>query len=368
MVKANSKEGGMESGRHSQFIAPALIFIVLLFCAECFAAWNLLSSFRLDIQADRTVTLASAAIQRAVKLEFARVPSMDLVIEIDADILRLSNFCANEDRYLLPSRAADPFDTREITKSWLAIRKDILDYRVHADPESASNLLSESEKAWSFAERPVGSFAQILFSGRDYLALSAFILAAGAILLALLLWLVRLVIADRLGKHQHRDPVTGLVNPTEAMEHIELELRVGERYGRPISLIVFEIDRFAEYSERYGDTAATLALRTAARAARDHLRRSDFLARSGGASFVVLSRETGEGSGKALAEKLRRVLEGIKPRRGDSFTCSFGVADYRRGDNAEALVSRAEAELALSRNVGDGRSKVVPQDKPPAEV
>ena len=155
------------------------------------------------------------------------------------------------------------------------------------------------------------------------------------------------------------DELTGVCNRRRFLELAEGELRRSRRYDRPLTLIMFDLDRFKRLNDSHGHAAGDAVLSEAAACAAAGLRETDCLARYGGEEFVVLLSESTAQQGRAVAERMRAALEGLAVEHGDRehrFTASFGVATLETGDaDIEALLERADRALYEAKNAGRNR-------------
>jgi diguanylate cyclase (GGDEF)-like protein len=162
----------------------------------------------------------------------------------------------------------------------------------------------------------------------------------------------------RLAQSALQDPLTGLYNRRHLDERLGAELSASLRHGRPLSLLLGDLDHFKAVNDQHGHLAGDEALRVAALVLRDTVRKEDVLARFGGEEFVVLARETALPGGRALAERLRRAVEqrpcvwkGAELR----VTISLGVAvstrtgAYVAGESERALFGWADRALYLAK-------------------
>ena len=156
------------------------------------------------------------------------------------------------------------------------------------------------------------------------------------------------------------DTLTGLANRRGGREALEREVQRASRYGRPLSVIVFDLDHFKAVNDRYGHAAGDLVLRSVARAAARAVRDTDRVIRWGGEEFLVLCTETGQGEASRLAERLRRRIERVHLGRRRVVTASFGVATFAAGEDAAALSERADKALYRAKNAGRNRVVSLP--------
>jgi diguanylate cyclase (GGDEF)-like protein len=112
----------------------------------------------------------------------------------------------------------------------------------------------------------------------------------------------------RLREALHRDILTGLLNHHTLMTELEYAVEYCRRQGEPLSLLVFDLDRFGEVNERFGQMVGDQVLLHVANVFRANVRASDVIGRYGGEEFaMVLRGGTAEGTA-VLAAKLRRIL------------------------------------------------------------
>ena len=112
----------------------------------------------------------------------------------------------------------------------------------------------------------------------------------------------------RLREALHRDVLTGLLNHHTLMAELAYAVEYCRRHGEPLSLVVFDLDRFGEVNERFGQMVGDQVLLHVANVFRSNVRASDVIGRYGGEEFaMVLRGGTAEGAA-VLAAKLRRVL------------------------------------------------------------
>lgn len=155
------------------------------------------------------------------------------------------------------------------------------------------------------------------------------------------------------------DNLTQLYNRLKFNELLKLEVRRAHRYQSPLSLIMFDIDHFKRINDLWGHLAGDAVLVELAQTVKEQLRTTDVLARWGGEEFVILAVETGIEGALTLAEKIRGAIEGHSFREGvetgGNVTCSFGVTEYREGDDLDALSRRADEALYDAKRSGRNR-------------
>ncbi|MBZ0156416.1 MAG: GGDEF domain-containing protein [Alphaproteobacteria bacterium] len=91
----------------------------------------------------------------------------------------------------------------------------------------------------------------------------------------------------------------------------EVEVGRARRYGRPLSLIMFDIDHFKTINDTYGHLFGDFVLKSIASLVKGNIRNADFLERWGEEEFMVLAPETSLEEARAMAEKLRVLFRGV---------------------------------------------------------
>jgi len=155
------------------------------------------------------------------------------------------------------------------------------------------------------------------------------------------------------------DALTRLGNRRKFDADLATEIERSTRYGRPLSLIIADVDHFKRFNDVHGHQRGDEALAMVGTVLADEARATDTPYRYGGEEFVVIVREGDEESGHAMAERLRDRLEQRLGARlpGSALTASFGVAEFAPGQGPAALIARADA--ALYRAKDEGRNRVV---------
>jgi len=166
---------------------------------------------------------------------------------------------------------------------------------------------------------------------------------------------------DRARDLARTDELTGLANRRAFVEQGRAALDQANRYGRPLSLVMFDIDHFKRINDTHGHAAGDAALRTVADVLRRAARAADTPGRIGGEEFALILPETPAAAAVTLAERLRRDVAALAFEYDGAtirFTCSFGVAEAGRAI-AQLDTLLAAADEALYRAKAEGRDRVV---------
>lgn len=155
------------------------------------------------------------------------------------------------------------------------------------------------------------------------------------------------------------DGLTQVYNRRHFEEALEREISRCHRYGRDLSLIILDIDRFKDINDGYGHLAGDAALKQLAACFRPKIRREDIFARYGGEEFALLLPELSMEGALALAEKLRKMVQRQRFTVGAisiSMTVSLGIASLSKKYNTSAkLLAQADAMLYQAKRGGRNR-------------
>lgn len=160
------------------------------------------------------------------------------------------------------------------------------------------------------------------------------------------------------------DTLTGIANRRFFDYTLKRELLRVRRYGRPLSLLMVDIDFFKKINDRYGHPAGDVVLQEMGELLKGLFRATDLPARYGGEEFAVILPETPAVAALALAEKLRdqgakKVFAPLGERI--SLTISIGVATLESNMQADKLTEAdliLAADQALYRAKHAGRNRV----------
>ena len=157
------------------------------------------------------------------------------------------------------------------------------------------------------------------------------------------------------------DPVTGIRNRLAYEEAIFLEFERYKRYGRPLTLLMFDLDNFKPINDHFGPGTGDKLLKVVAHIIAANIRSVDFLARYGNDEFVIILPELGKLDGKRVAAKICQAVEEKSLKIGGHkirITVSGGIATIRAGEGLEELYERVDTALYLAKEKGGNRCEV----------
>jgi diguanylate cyclase (GGDEF)-like protein len=165
------------------------------------------------------------------------------------------------------------------------------------------------------------------------------------------------------------DVLTGLMNRRGTQECMEHELARSVRKERPLSILLFDIDRFKLVNDRLGHKEGDVVLKAVAEAAHSMLRGEDYFGRWGGEEFICVLPDATRGDAMALAERMRKSIAHTQveaPSGVIGATASFGVSTFPHdGDSIDKLIAAADAALYQAKHAGRDRcvsAEAVQQD------
>lgn len=161
-----------------------------------------------------------------------------------------------------------------------------------------------------------------------------------------------------------QDGLTGLYNRMAFFQQFERSARQAARENVPIGVVLFDIDHFKSYNDRYGHLEGDNCLRRVANAVREEFRRPlDAIARYGGEEFVGIWYDAPPQSVRSLAEQVRAAVQALRITNGDApsgrVTVSVGAIVCRPSEDEPLLALIKRADKALYEAKEKGRNRVV---------
>ncbi len=162
---------------------------------------------------------------------------------------------------------------------------------------------------------------------------------------------------DSLSDMAFRDELTGLFNRRYFDQKLQEEIDRSGRYGRQVSLILCDIDKFKTFNDEFGHQKGDEVLRAVSDLLRGSCRSSDTPARYGGEEMAVILPETDADGAFRMAEKARTL---IAARAGDvagrTVTVSMGVSSFNDvNDGPAELVAAADRAMYKAKDEGRNR-------------
>ena len=157
------------------------------------------------------------------------------------------------------------------------------------------------------------------------------------------------------------DALTGIPNRAAYDDRIEQEFRRWKRFGRTISILAWDIDRFKGINDAYGHKAGDRVLRVFGQQLAKHVRETDFVARYGGEEFVMLLVGSSPAEAHTVADKIRLEIAQLGFHFHDkpvTVTASCGITNFIAEDTPDAAFDRADRALYQAKEAGRNRCVV----------
>ncbi|MGV8834904.1 GGDEF domain-containing protein [Cellvibrio sp.] len=157
------------------------------------------------------------------------------------------------------------------------------------------------------------------------------------------------------------DPLTELPNREAYNERASAEVQRWQRYGRPLTIAIFDIDHFKRINDTYGHQAGDRVIKVIGRSIAKRLREVDFFCRYGGEEFVALMPETDSATALSVLEKVRDAIANAAFNYKDqpmSITLSVGLTEFKTNDSLESAFERADQALYTAKSNGRNRCQL----------
>ncbi len=156
------------------------------------------------------------------------------------------------------------------------------------------------------------------------------------------------------------DELTGLYNRRHFHVELEAETSRADRYGRPLSLLMVDIDDFKQYNDRFSHPEGDKVLARLGQVIQRCLRATDSAFRYGGEEFTLLLAETAGEEAVVVAERIRSEFaeQDFRPTSEDlvvRLTLSAGIAQYHAAEEVTDFVKRADQGMYMAKGKGKNR-------------
>lgn len=168
----------------------------------------------------------------------------------------------------------------------------------------------------------------------------------------------------RYRRRSEHDALTGLYNRGRYDLDIGKEMQRSERYVRPLSMALLDLDFFKKINDCHGHDEGDRVLRLVARLLKNNLRETDSAYRVGGEEFIVILPETEPGAAEALISRLRAAVRGsaVFTKNGETLQITFSCAivTYHTGESENSFYRRADELLYEVKANGRDHTLVSP--------
>lgn len=164
----------------------------------------------------------------------------------------------------------------------------------------------------------------------------------------------RMLMLDQLQELAITDDLTKLFNSRHFYNQLENEVNRYQRYKRPFSILMIDLDHFKRFNDTYGHLEGDRILRQVGRKITSCMRTMDTAYRYGGEEFTVLLPETDCEAAVTVAERIKDAVNRETTGLIDEFsvTVSIGVTEYSDADSISALIKRADKAMYVAKQRG----------------
>ncbi len=160
-----------------------------------------------------------------------------------------------------------------------------------------------------------------------------------------------------LGKVAYTDRLTKIYNRWELEHKLDETIQICGNGETPAGIIFMDIDHFKNINDTYGHDVGDLVLRATVNLIKDELYEGRIFGRWGGEEFICILPNADAKETAAFAEFIRKKIDENCFVTARHVTMSFGVTQFRPGDDPESFVKRADEALYEAKETG--RNKVV---------
>ena len=218
-------------------------------------------------------------------------------------------------------------------------------------PLTRTGTLDWDNLGTDLALMSVGTLAAILWLSHPWMV---------PLSLCPLFLIYRSLMVPTLRQEARTDTKTALANMKHWNEVASLEIQRARRFGRPLSVVLADLDLLREVNNRHGHLAGDQMIRCVADAIRESVREYDLPARFGGDEFAILMPEATLAEATAVAERVRRAVAAIELKTGDgsrvAATVSIGVALFpAHGGAPSEMLAAADRAVYQAKALGRNR-------------
>ena len=159
-----------------------------------------------------------------------------------------------------------------------------------------------------------------------------------------------------------RDPLTDLPTPEVLLARLEAEVERSRRHGRPLSVVVMDVDGFRQVNARHGRAVGDALLKAVGSLLSSWSRVSDEVSRTSADEFTLTLPETCAADAQKFIGRVVLELEVLQVGPLNGVSISAGVAEYHRSVSVGELIANAGTALNAARAAGGGRSHAAGAD------
>jgi len=158
------------------------------------------------------------------------------------------------------------------------------------------------------------------------------------------------------------DELTQIPNRRAFLNDAQEALSLSERYDRPLTIALMDIDHFKEVNDTYGHDMGDKILQDVANLITDMTRSTDIFARYGGEEFIICMPETDMNEAKIVTEKIREGIQNHNFAHEQTLTSSIGLSTKSTNRNLVALIQEADQAMYKAKKSGRNCVKIYSRD------
>ncbi|MCX7724895.1 MAG: diguanylate cyclase [Thermodesulfovibrio sp.] len=234
-------------------------------------------------------------------------------------------------------------DNPKIEENWWEIATLRMDYLGFIQQNNINKILEISQKIKKNSQKELFISSVQLFA--------TFILT--------LLIVIRF--KNHIEKQIFHDILTELPNRRFLKKYLPFILNQAERYSKPFSILILDIDDFKRINDTYGHHIGDILLQKLAKVIKKNLRKSDLPVRIGGEEFLIILPNTNIEDTVKVSDRIRKAFSEIEIEiNGErvNTTLSGGIASYEKGLDFDTIYKRADIALYRAKSLGKNRIEV----------
>lgn len=338
--------------KRSSILLSISIALLIVLGSTSFSLIRIVRTIEYDAKKINELGIIRGSLQRLVKLELINKPEDELIYLID-DGLKV---IASEDKNEL-QHYSETLNT--IIDLWQKLKEDIEIYRRDPSEDNQASIMETSELLWTHTNQAV-----YLAQRKNEIKIENFkvllpFLLVNILLISIIALLIKRYVRDQLERTVNFDALTKIFNRHYFYQVLEKELYRADRYQKPMSFILLDVDNFKRVNDTFGHDVGDAVLIELCSLCQASIRKSDVLARIGGEEFVIIAPDTNQEEGMCLAQKVRGVIERHSFNTVGNITISLGLTMHSQGDTKDAIYKRADKALYKAKQMGKNRVEVI---------
>ena len=157
---------------------------------------------------------------------------------------------------------------------------------------------------------------------------------------------------DQVVTQSRTDALTGVLNRRALWERLALEIQRAGRYGRPLSVLMVDLDHFKRINDVHGHREGDAALLAVSGVLLRQLRAVDVVGRYGGDEFSAVLPETDAAGAQVVGQRILAQVRALGMPSGAKLTCSIGVGALAGKMTPEDLLGAADKALYAAKAAG----------------